>query len=213
MAADLRPEKNVAILTGTPQSTRQILRRQLLERRLALSSDEWARHSKAICEHLQAFFPQLAGLRVGFCWPIQNEPDLRPLLETWMAAGNPRFSALLPVVVAENAPLAFRRWAPAMPLHADRYGIPTPAEGDFILPEALLLPVNGFDTAGYRLGYGGGYFDRTLAALHAQGLRPLTIGLGFELARVDSISPEAHDQPLDAVVTEAGLFMINGAAG
>jgi 5-formyltetrahydrofolate cyclo-ligase len=88
-------------------------------------------------------------------------------------------------------------------MFADRYGIPTPAHGDFLIPEVLLLPVNGFDAAGYRIGYGGGYFDRTLASLLP---RPLVVGVGFELARLDSISPEPHDQRLDAMVTEAGVF-------
>ena len=85
----------------------------------------------------------------------------------------------------------------------DRYGIETPAEGEFIVPQALLIPVNAFDAAGYRIGYGGGFFDRTLATTQP---KPLSIGVGFELARVDSIRPEAYDMPLDAVVTEAGVF-------
>jgi 5,10-methenyltetrahydrofolate synthetase len=110
------------------------------------------------------------------------------------------------VVVEANAALFFREWTPQTTLIADRYGIPTPVDGDFVQPEALLLPLNAFDAAGYRIGYGGGYFDRTLAALRQQAKAPLAIGVGFELARVDSIHPEAHDQALDAVVTEAGVF-------
>lgn len=124
-----------------------------------------------------------------------------------MAEGKTGFSALLPVVVEENAPLAFRTWTAETKLENDRYGIPTPASGKFVTPEALLLPVNAFDAAGYRIGYGGGYFDRTLAALKAQGAQLLCIGVGFELARVDSIHPAAHDVPLDAMVTEAGVFL------
>lgn len=206
MAADSSPEKNAEIPPETRLRERQALRRKLLERRLALSSDDCARFSTAICKHLQQGFPQLAGMRVGFCWPVRNEPDLRPLFEAWRAGGKTGFTTLLPVVVAENSALAFRIWTPRTKLATDRYGIPTPVEGDFVLPEALLLPVNAFDAAGYRLGYGGGYFDRTLALLSEQAVRPLTIGVGFELARVASIAPEAHDQPLDAMVTEAGIF-------
>ena len=142
-------------------------------------------------------------MRVGFCWPIQNEPDLRPLLAEWRAAARPGFAALLPVVVAPATPLAFRAWDERTPLVEDRYGIPYPAEGPFERPEALLIPVNAFDAEGYRLGYGGGFFDRTLAGLEP---RPLAIGVGFELARVESIVPGAHDIALDAVVTEAGIF-------
>lgn len=89
------------------------------------------------------------------------------------------------------------------PLVPDRYGIPTPVTGDFMQPDLILLPLNGFDAAGYRLGYGGGYFDRTLAALSP---RPLAVGVGFEVNRLPSIRPESHDQRLDWVVTEAGAF-------
>ena len=182
---------------------RRALRKQLVERRLALPPEDCARLSAAICAHLKAGFPQLTGMRVGFCWPIQNEPDLRPLLAQWRATGRPGFAALLPVVVAPATPLAFRAWDDRTPLIEDRYGIPYPPEGEFVRPEALLIPVNAFDAAGFRLGYGGGFFDRTLAALTP---RPLTIGIGFELARVESIVPAAHDVALDAVVTEAGVF-------
>jgi len=206
MAIEITPENRLESDAETRLADRRKLRRTMLERRLALPAAECARLSVLLCTNLRETFPQLAGLRVGFCWPVRNEPDLRPLLEAWMAAGSSQFCALLPVVVAEDAPLAFRAWSPQTPLVADRYGIPTPAAGEFIAPEALLLPVNAFDTAGYRIGYGGGYFDRTLAALSAQAARPLTIGVGFELARVDSIRPEPHDQPLDAMVTEAGVF-------
>jgi 5,10-methenyltetrahydrofolate synthetase len=87
-------------------------------------------------------------------------------------------------------------------MNVDRYGIHYPADDLPMLPDVLLLPVNVFDGAGYRLGYGGGYFDRTLAVMAP---RPLTIGVGFALARADSIYPEPHDIPLDAVITEQGV--------
>ena len=182
---------------------RRTLRRALIERRRALSAGECARLSAIVCDHLRERFSELAGWRVGFCWPVHNEPDLRPLIDAWRAAGAPGFCALLPVVVAAGAPLAFRAWTPHSQLVADRYGIPTPTDGDFLTPQALLMPLNAFDAAGYRLGYGGGFFDRTLAALEPA---PLAIGVGFELARVDSVVPEAHDVRLDAIVTEAGVF-------
>jgi len=181
---------------------RRALRRQAMARRMALSAEECAQRSQAICAHLQQHFPQLASMLVGFCWPMKNEPDLRPLLETWFATGGASFAALLPVVVAADSPLSFRTWTPGTPLDTDRYGIPTPAVGEFILPQALLIPLLAFDDAGFRLGYGGGYFDRTLSALQP---RPLAIGIGFELGRVDTIHPEPHDARLDAVVTEAGV--------
>lgn len=179
---------------------RSALRRQLVAARLALAPEQVAAHSQAICAHLLAGFPELAGAVVGFCWPVHNEPDLRPALLDLARRGA---VPALPVVVKRAAPLAFRPWTPDTPLTPDRYGIPTPTTGDWVIPQVLLLPVNGVDAQGYRLGYGGGYFDRTLAALAP---RPLAIGVGFEQARVADIHPEAHDMPLDALVTEAGIF-------
>ena len=134
---------------------------------------------------------------------MNNEPDLRPLVERWASEGREGFAALLPVVVAENGVLAFRAWSPGVRMQIDRHGIPVPACGALLIPEAVMIPVVGFDAAGYRIGYGGGYFDRTLAALRP---RPFAVGVGFELARIDSVAPETHDQPLDVMVTEAGVF-------
>lgn len=185
-------------------SDRRVLRKRTVEDRLALSAEDCARFSAAIRTHLQNSFPQLSGLRVGFCWPVKNEPDLRPLMRSWIESSNAGFAALLPVVIEAGAALAFRAWTPESPLIADRYGIPAPADGEFLIPEALLIPVNAFDAAGYRIGYGGGFFDRTLAALRPA---PLTIGVGYELSRVDSIRPQAHDVQLDAMVSEAGVFL------
>jgi 5,10-methenyltetrahydrofolate synthetase len=178
---------------------RRALRRDAIARRKALGRDDHARRSQAICRLLIANFPQLAAMRVGFCWPVNNEPDVRAALETWRAAGDAAFAALLPVVVEAGAALAFRAWRPGTALSADRYGIPTPVAGDFLRPQALLIPLAAFDAAGFRLGYGGGYFDRTLAQLRP---RPLAVGVGFELSRVDSVFPEPHDERLDAIVTE-----------
>ncbi|MBL8398639.1 MAG: 5-formyltetrahydrofolate cyclo-ligase [Candidatus Accumulibacter sp.] len=182
---------------------RQRLRRTLLARRQALSVAEWSRLSALVGENLQTGFPELASTCVAFCWPYRQEADLRPLILRWWQAAQPGFVAALPVVIDDNAALAFRPWTPASLMTTDRYGIPTPVDGDFTTPAALLIPVNGFDAAGYRLGYGGGYFDRTLARLRP---RPLAIGIGFELLRLSAFPHAAHDQPLDAVVTEAGVF-------
>jgi len=203
MSADLTPHARPADNVETPEHDRRTLRRQFIERRMALTVDDCAKLSASVCAHLRDNFPQLAQMRVGFCWPVKNEPDLRPLLSAWLAAGHPGFAALLPVVIESDSPLAFRAWTPGSRLLLDRYGIPTPESGDFLLPQALLLPVNAFDAAGYRIGYGGGFFDRTLAALRPV---PFSIGVGFELARVESIRPQAHDIRLDAMVSEAGVF-------
>lgn len=202
-----RPEKSRKDLDDD-QKQRQALRERLLAARAALSPEHLEERSQRIRDHLERAFPQLATQTVAFCWPFRNEPDLRPLIARWYAAGHPGFQALLPVVVGPGQALVFRAWRPGDLMQEDRYGIPTPVEGIEFMPESLLIPVNAFDQHGYRLGYGGGFFDRTLAALAP---RPLTIGIGFEEARVDTIFPQAHDMRLDAVVTETGLSPINQA--
>ncbi len=206
MDGKLAPKVRAAQPTEGIAAERRVLRRQLLDARQRLSAGEWVHLSGLIRTHVGNGFPFLSGMRVGFCWPVHNEPDLRPLLAEWRDGAKPGFCALLPVVLAEWRVLAFRAWRPDTLLRQDRHGIPAPATGDFLLPEAVLIPLVGFDAAGYRLGYGGGYFDCTLATLSP---RPLAIGVGFELARADSIHPAAHDQPLDAIVTEAGVFPAN----
>lgn len=177
---------------------RRTLRREMVAKRAALGDEAHAGLSAGIVGHLLTALP--APQVVAFCWPIKHEPDVRAVVAHWEALGA---RAALPVVVAEAAPLAFRLWTPDTQLAPDRYGIPTPISGDFIQPDLILLPLNGFDAAGYRLGYGGGYFDRTLAALSP---RPLAVGVGFEVNRLPSIRPESHDQRLDWIVTEAGAF-------
>ena len=172
-------------------------------RRAALDAGQHAGLSAAIVGRLLAVLPQPRC--VAFCWPVKHEPDVVAAVETWISRGA---QAALPVVVEESAPLSFRAWTREAPLHPDRYGIPTPTTGDWLHPDLLLLPLNGFDAAGFRLGYGGGYFDRTLAVLSP---RPLVVGVGFEINRLPSIEPQAHDQRLDWIVTEAGAFRISAA--
>ncbi|MGB8249702.1 MAG: 5-formyltetrahydrofolate cyclo-ligase [Azonexus sp.] len=177
---------------------RRALRLAMASRRAALAGAEHETLSARIVAHALATLPKP---RVAaFCWPIKHEPDVRPLLASWRSAD---VRAALPVVVAECEALRFREWSPDSRLEADRYGIPTPSAGEWLTPDLILLPLNGFDGAGYRLGYGGGYFDRTLAALSP---RPLAVGVGFEINRVASIRPEAHDQRLDWIITENGAF-------
>lgn len=184
-------------LTGSA-AWKKAVRREMAAQRLALGTDAHAARSARIAHYLLSGFPVPDVF--AFCWPIRNEPDVMAIVNAWVAHGA---RAALPVVVGVDQPLAFRAWTPDAPLAPDRYGIPTPVAGDWLTPGCILIPVNGFDPAGYRLGYGGGYFDRTLSAMAE---RPLTIGIGFELNRLPSIHPEAHDQRLDWIVTEAGAF-------
>ncbi|WP_319242159.1 5-formyltetrahydrofolate cyclo-ligase [uncultured Propionivibrio sp.] len=203
MQGQTRPEISPENDVGDTRIARRNLRAHVLSAREALTPKQHEAHSAAVCAGLEQAFPELISQRVGFCWPIRNEPDLRPLIARWTAAAQPGFMALLPVVEAPDRPLAFRRWRPGEALQPDRYGIPTPVTGEMAVPEVLLIPVNAFDREGFRLGYGGGFFDRTLALLQP---RPLAIGIGFDLARVDTIFPAKHDMRLDAVVTETGVL-------
>jgi 5-formyltetrahydrofolate cyclo-ligase len=177
---------------------RSRLRREKIDARLALPAAEHALASAAIEARLDALLAGGPPQVIAFCWPLRKEFDCRPLVGRLLARG---WRAAQPVVLAPAAPMVFRPWTPDTPMTVDRHGIPIPAGDDVVTPDVVLLPLVAFDDQGYRLGYGGGYFDRTLAALSP---RPLAIGVGFELARVDSVRPEPHDIRLDAVVTESG---------
>ena len=150
--------------------------------------------------HLQALLSELAPACLAFCWPFRAEPDLRHFMARWLA-GAPGRVAALPVVLDREAPMVFRRWTPGMALVPDRHGIPHPPGHDAVHPDVVLVPLNAFDAEGYRLGYGGGYFDRTLSTMET-----CAVGVGFELGRVDSVLPQAHDRPMAWLVTEAGAL-------
>lgn len=190
------------------QAFRQGLRQTMIARRQALSAEEHAARSTAVAGHLAHVLPITDGAVLAFCWPVRNEPDLRDFVTGLRSAG---LRTVLPVVVRPGVPLAFREWWPEQPLQADRFGIPAPTDGDFLTPDILLLPVNAFDRNNYRLGYGGGFFDRTLAALSSR--KPQAIGVGFDFQRVDSIQPGIHDRPLDLMVTESGCQPRPGPPG
>ncbi len=175
-------------------------RARLIAERLALTPAAHARLSAALGAALAERFPPGSLGLVGGYWPIRGEFDPRPYLERTLAAGE---GVALPVVTAAGAPLTFRPWTPAAAMESGAWDVRHPAAGEPVTPDALLIPLVGFDAAGHRLGYGGGYYDRTLAALRP---RPRAIGLGFELGRLDDLAPRPHDHPMDVIVTEAGVF-------
>jgi 5-formyltetrahydrofolate cyclo-ligase len=162
----------------------------------AMLRREWDR---AIEARLRALLAERPGITLGVYWPFQAEFDPRPLVDRLIVAG---FAAALPVVVDKKGPLEYRSWRPGDPLIDGVWGIPIPEKREITVPQAVLAPLVGFDGQCYRLGYGGGYFDRTLAAL---GPRPLAIGVGFELSQLETIHPQEFDIPMDLIVTEAGL--------
>ncbi|WP_260854092.1 5-formyltetrahydrofolate cyclo-ligase [Paraburkholderia sp. BCC1886] len=141
---------------------------------------------------------------VGFYWPLAGEFDARTVIALWLAGSASR-EASLPIVVAPGTPLEFHAWTPDMPMKTGHHKIMEPASRRRIEPALLLIPCVGFDADGYRLGYGGGYYDRTLAAWPDQR-RPITVGIAYEACRTQALQHEAHDIPLDLIVTEAGLY-------
>ncbi len=176
-------------------------RRELIARRSAISAQLHAHWSNAIEENLANLLARFGHADIlGFYWPYKREFDPTPLVKRMLLQGR---SAALPLVVAAESALEFRQWDETVPMEAGAYGIPIPRGTAALLPDIVLLPANGFDLKGYRLGYGGGFFDRTFAAMRP---RPATVGIAFEIARLDSIYPEAWDIAMDYVVTEAGTF-------
>lgn len=175
-------------------------RKQLLARRVAVSDADRRLWDAAITEHLVAGFAQLARMTVGMYWPYQGEFDPRFAMHHFRQQGA---QAALPQVVQKAHSLQFRVWWPGVAMTKGVYDIPVPVGTEVVLPDALLMPPVGFDAAGYRLGYGGGFYDRTLASINP---RPLTIGVAYELSRLDTIHPQAFDLPMDYVVTERGIF-------
>lgn len=188
-----------AALTPGTLTDRRAQRAALLAAREALSSADHRRLSELIRAHLVAQFAKVRVGVVGFYYPVRRECDPLPFVKRLVARGA---TAALPVVVGKDKPLEFRPWEPGVPMAAGPYGIPEPATGPAVIPDAILIPLVGFDANNFRLGYGGGYYDRTLAGFD---LKPLIIGIGFELGRLPMIVPQAHDIALDFVVTEAGV--------
>lgn len=187
---------------------RKRLRDTAIRAREALSAAARAPLEAALQGHVATLLTQLAPATLAFCWPYRGEPDLRPVVQRWLAAGHGR-AACLPEVIAPGQPMRFRQWTPASRMVPDRHGILLPAEGPQLTPEVLLIPLNAFDADGYRLGYGGGYFDRTLAALSPP---PCTVGVGFELGRVATTHPQPHDHPMRWLVTERGIHPVAPSA-
>ena len=184
---------------GEVGAWRKAERARLIATREALPSETQRTAGARVRAALLAEVPELAGAVVALYWPFRGEVDLAPLAVELVARGS---GAALPVIVEKNAPLAFWRWEPGMATRPGVWGIPVPASGEAVLPDCLLVPLVGFDGAGHRLGYGGGYYDRTLAALPGP---PPAIGVGYAFQRLPDLRPQPHDRPMDAIATEEGL--------
>ncbi len=173
---------------------RKAERARLIAARLAIPAEERTGMAGEIAQALDAAIGPVDGRMVSLYWPFRGEPDLR----SWMAAIAARGGrTALPVVIEKARPLVFRAWQAGERLEKGVWNIPVPAEGDPVLPDIVIAPLVGFDGGNFRLGYGGGFFDRTIAAMPKM---PLVIGVGYRLQRIDTIRPQPHDIPMDRIV-------------
>jgi 5-formyltetrahydrofolate cyclo-ligase len=164
---------------------------------------------------------------IGAYWPIKGEFDPLPALYRWQEdallkpsmggwpvtadgqGGAPDSLAQqlprkvgLPVVDKQSRTLSFHAWYPGCPMEEDAYGIPKPKDTELVVPTVLLVPCVGWGPGGYRLGYGGGFYDRTLASYTP---KPVTVGLGYSIGWLPDLQSEPHDIPLDAILSEQGV--------
>ena len=181
------------------------LRRRLVEQRRNM--EDRLHRSDLLQQVMRIWLVDRPDAVIGAYWPIKGEFDPLPILHRWKEDGELLDKPLrrrigLPVINKETKTLTFHVWYPGCPMEEDAYGIPKPKDTEVIQPTLLFVPCVGYSAGGYRLGYGGGFYDRTLATLQP---KPFTVGLGFREAYVDDFEPEAHDQPLDALLNDNGV--------
>lgn len=181
---------------GEIKAWRKATRLELIARRMARDPAERKRLSTPLIDSLQQRIDVERFPVLGIYWPIRGEIDLREFARRHIQAGG---IVGLPVVVQDAAPVEFWRWRPGVALQRGHWNIPVPPERELVSPDVLVVPLVGFDAQRYRLGYGAGFYDRTLAAAIP---RPRTIGIAFADAQLPSIYPQPHDIPMDAIVTE-----------
>lgn len=149
----------------------------------------------------------LTGVQVVTAYrPIRTEIDPNPLMEALHAAGH---RLAVPVITGEGQPLTFHEWWPGVAMQAGPFGAEIPVDTPAVTPDLILAPLLSFDRRGYRLGYGGGFYDRTLEGLRAQG-RVTAMGLAFAAQEVEEVPIEETDQRLDAILTEQGIIKTGG---
>jgi 5,10-methenyltetrahydrofolate synthetase len=174
-------------------------RARLIARRLARPAAERRAIGAQVAGELDELFTPDPKHLVSLYWPFRGELDLRDWMRGFIARGG---RVALPVVIAKAQPLVFREWRPGIQMTHGVWNIPIPAEGPEVTPGVVIAPLVGHDPGCYRLGYGGGFFDRTLAAHPG---KPLVIGVGDGSGAIASIFPQAYDIPMDVIVTEVGV--------
>ncbi len=175
-------------------------RNRLLEIRREMPLTERAALIEPLLANLRSLLEKLSFDVLGIYWPIKREVDVRPLADEVCRRRGATLA--LPVVVEKGAPLEYWKWHMGDPVERGFWNIPVPKHREVVEPDAVIAPLVGFHDH-YRLGYGGGYFDRTLAAAKK---RPFAIGIGFEFSRVDGYVPQPHDIPMDVIVTESAIY-------
>lgn len=179
---------------------RREMRARLIDARLGISAEDHERFSRAIENRIEGILDSLPPQTLSAYWPFKGEVDLRPLMGRLRSRG---WVTALPSVVRRRSPLEFLEWTDGMEMDLGPYDIPVPLNRKVVRPNVVIAPLVAFDRKNYRLGYGSGFFDITLAELQPP---PLTIGVGFEIAAVETIHPLPTDIPLNLIVTEAGAW-------
>ncbi len=184
---------------------KKTLRKQLVEQRLRLP--DRAQRVEMLQRVMRVWLLGRPDTVIGAYWPIKGEFDPLPVLHRWKEDGElieqpQRRKIGLPVVDKVHQTLSFHAWYPGCPMQDDAYGIPKPKDTEVIMPTLLFVACVGYAPGGYRLGYGGGFYDRTLMHLTP---RPFTVGLGFVTDFLPDFEPEPHDMPMDAILNDHGV--------
>ena len=184
---------------------KKALRQQLIDQRLKMP--DRLRRADLLQQVMRIWLVGRPDTVIGAYWPIKGEFDPLPALHLWKEDGELLDQAQLrriglPVVDKLHQTLKFHAWFPGCPMEEDAYGIPKPKDTEVVVPTLLFVPCVGYSVGGFRLGYGGGFYDRTLALLQP---KPFTVGLGFAQGFLPDLEPEAHDIPLDAILNELGV--------
>src|SRR5690625_3800833 len=179
------------------------MRRQAEVTQAAAAAEASADAAEMLATHLLKAVRTWPGAVVSAYWPMRDELDPLPALKALVKKGHP---ACLPVIIGNNQPLLFRAWKPGQTLVPGVFGTSEPPpEAEKLEPDLLLIPLLAFDRTGYRLGYGGGFYDRTLVALRAR--KAITgVGIAFAKQEVPEVPHDELDQPVDLIATEAGIF-------